>query len=53
MEETANSNGNELLPLQLHQPGPNYGEELQAKIYSNGTIHFQVSSVNHLNQRSK
>jgi hypothetical protein len=53
VEEAANSSGNEILPLQLHQPGPNSGEELQARVCSNGTIQIQVSSANHLNLLSK
>lgn len=53
MEEAAHSTSYERFPLQLHQPGPTSGEELQARSCSNGAIQIQVSSGNHLNQGSK
>jgi hypothetical protein len=53
MEEAANSSGNKILPVQLHQPGPNSGKKLQARSSSNGALQFQVSSANHSNLRSK
>ena len=50
MEEAARSNRYERFHLQLHQPGPTSGEELQARSCSNGAIQLQVSSGNHLNK---
>lgn len=48
MEEAAHSTSYERFPLQLHQPGPTSGEELQARSCSNGAIQVQVSSGDHL-----
>jgi len=53
MEEVTHSSSYERFLLQLHQPGPTPGEELQARSCSNGTIQVQVSSANQLNRGSK
>lgn len=53
MEEVAHSSSYERFPLQLHQPGPAPGEELQARSCSNGAIQIQVISGNQSSQGSK
>jgi len=53
VEEVARSSSYGHVRVQLYQPGPAPGEELQARSCSNGAIQVPVSSGNQINQGPK